>query len=153
MPESTKETLDLEAISKRYFAAWEARDPDAIVALHTEDTQFWTHLGTEPVRGRDAVRATFADLFERFPEFGSETHRVLFAPDFWILDWALTFQPEGGGERVAFDCLDVVNVSADGLVARKDTFVDMVQLRAALPDLDVEAEIEASDVIDREVAA
>jgi uncharacterized protein (TIGR02246 family) len=153
MAESTDGALDLEAISKRYFAAWEARDPDAIVSLHTEDTQFWTHLGTEPVKGREAVRATFADLFERFPEFGSETYRVLYGPDFWILDWALTFQPEGGGDRARFDCLDVVNVSADGLVARKDTFVDMVQLQAALPELDVEAEIEASEVVKPEVAA
>ena len=27
--------LDLKAISERYFAAWAAHDPDAIVALHT----------------------------------------------------------------------------------------------------------------------
>jgi hypothetical protein len=33
---------------------------------------------------------------------------------------------------IRFDCLDVVEVSADGLVARKDTFVDAVQLNAAL---------------------
>jgi len=105
MADSSNGALDLEAISKRYFAAWEARDPDAIVSLHTEDTQFWT------------------------------------------------LQPEGGGDRAQFDCLDVVNVSADGLVARKDTFVDMVQLQAALPGLDVEAEIEASDVVNPEVAA
>jgi hypothetical protein len=95
------------------------------------------------VKGREAVRATFAELFERFPEFGFETHRVLYGPDFWILDWALTFQPEGGGDRARFDCLDVVNVSPDGLVARKDTFVDMVQLKAALPELDVDVELKA----------
>lgn len=124
--------LDLETISARYFAAWDARDPDAIVALHTSDTQFWTHLGTEPVRGREAVRETFAEIFERFPEFGYETYRVLYGPDFWVLDWALTFQPAGSGERARFDCVDVVNVAPGGLVARKDTFVDMVQLQAAL---------------------
>lgn len=142
---------DLRTISERYFAAWEARDPDAIVALHTEDTRFWTHLGTEPVSGRDAVRATFAELFERFPEFGFDTHRVLYGPDFWVLDWALTFRPEGSDERARFDCLDVVNVSPDGLVARKDTFVDMVQLQAALPQADVAAE--AAQVANPEVAA
>jgi uncharacterized protein (TIGR02246 family) len=151
MAEATKEALDLEAISARYFAAWEARDPEAIVSLHTEDTRFWTHLGTEPVTGREAVRTTFAELFERFPEFGFETHRVLYGPDFWVLDWALTFKPEGGEERAKFDCLDVVNISADGLVALKDTFVDMVQLQAALPEVDVGAE--ASEVASGEVAA
>ena len=134
---------DLEQISERYFEAWAARDPDAIVALHTEDTQFWTHLGVEPVKGREAVRATFADLFERFQQFGYETHRVLYGPDFWVLDWALTFRPEGSDERARFDCVDVVNVAPDGLVARKDTFVDMVQLHAAVPGVDVEAEVSA----------
>jgi uncharacterized protein (TIGR02246 family) len=132
MVDPTQGVPDLQAISERYFQAWEARDPDAIVALHTEDTRFQTHLGLEPVTGRAAIRETFAELFERFPEFGFETHRVLYGPDFWILDWALTFRPEGSDERRRFDCLDVVNVSPDGLVARKDTFVDMVQLQSAL---------------------
>ena len=132
--------MDLQQISERYFAAWEANDPDAIAALHTDDTQFWSHLGTGPVKGREAVRATFAELFERFPEFGFETYRVLYGPNFWVLDWALIFRPEGEADTRRFDCLDVVNVSPDGLVARKDTFVDMVQLQAALPQADVAAE-------------
>jgi hypothetical protein len=117
---------DLEAISERYFAAWAARDPDAIVALHADDTQFWTHLGAGPVQGRDAVRAAFAEIFEQFPNLTWETYRVLYGEDHWILDWALI----SGGIR--FDCLDVVIVSPDGLVARKDTFVDAMQLQAAL---------------------
>jgi uncharacterized protein (TIGR02246 family) len=139
----TEPALDLKAISERYFAAWEARDPDAIVALHTNDTQFTTRLGTDPIQGSDAVRDHFAELFERFPEFSSEIHRVLYGPDFWVLDWALVFKPQGADETARFDCLDVVNVSRDGLVARKDTFVDMVQLQAALPELDVESEVKA----------
>ena len=117
---------DLQAVSERYFAAWADRDPDAIVALHTPDSRFWTHLGGDPVVGRDAVRATFAGLFEQFPEFSFETYRVFYGGDHWVLDWALI-----SGD-VRFDCLDVVEVSADGLVARKDTFVDAVQLQAAM---------------------
>ncbi len=117
---------DLKAISERYFAAWAAHDPDAIVALHTADTSFWMHMGGGRVVGRDAVRATFFDIFEQFPDLTWETYRVLYGEDYWILDWALI----SGGIR--FDCLDVVNVSPDGLVARKDTFVDAAQLQAAL---------------------
>ena len=118
--------VDLKAISERYFAAWADRDPDAIVALHTDDTRFWTHLGSEAVVGRDAVRATFAELFDTFPDFSFETYRVLYGEDHWVLDWALI-----SGD-IRFDCLDVVMVSPDGLVARKDTFVDSVQLQAAI---------------------
>lgn len=126
MTEATTEQLDLTAISERYFAAWAAHDPDAIAALHTPDTRFWMHMGGEPVVGRDAVRATFASIFEQFPDLTWETYRVLYGDDHWILDWALI-----SGD-IRFDCLDVVNVSPDGLVARKDTFVDSVQLQAAL---------------------
>jgi hypothetical protein len=135
MSETTAtEATDLKQISERYFEAWAARDPDAIVALHTEDTRFWLHVGGEPVRGREAVREAFAEIFERYPDFEYETYRVLYGDDFWVLDWALI-----SGE-IRFDCLDVVNVTPDGLVARKDTFIDMVQLQAAMPELDVEAE-------------
>lgn len=133
--DSPATALDLKEISERYFAAWEARDPDGIVELHTEDTQFWSHLGMEPVQGREEVREAFAEVFERFPEFSFETYRVLYGPDFWVLDWALIFRPEGSEETARFDCLDVVNVSPEGLVARKDTFVDFIQLQAAMPDV------------------
>ena len=118
--------LDLKTISERYFAAWAARDPDAIAALHTPDTRFWMHMGGDAVVGRDAVRATFAEIFAQFPDFTWETYRVLFGEDHWILDWALI-----SGD-IRFDCLDVVNVSTDGLVTRKDTFVDATQLQTAL---------------------
>jgi ketosteroid isomerase-like protein len=118
--------VDLKELSERYFTAWAHRDPDAIVALHTDDTRFWTHLGAEPVVGREAVRATFAELFDQFEEFSFETYRVLYGEDHWVLDWALI-----SGD-IRFDCLDVVLVSPDGLIARKDTFVDAVQLQAAL---------------------
>src|SRR3982074_2101464 len=109
MSEVTAEKLDLKAISERYFAAWAARDPDAIVALHTDDTRFWTHLGTGPVVGRDAVRAAFTEIFEGFPEFSFDAYRVLYGENHWVLDWALI----SGDMR--FDCLDVVDVSPDGL--------------------------------------
>ncbi|MFV1362233.1 nuclear transport factor 2 family protein [Mycolicibacterium elephantis] len=118
--------LDLKALSERYFDAWAARDPDAIAALHSADTRFWTHMGGEPVVGRDDVRAAFGELFTQFPGFSFEVYRVLYGEDHWVLDWALI-----SGD-IRFDCLDVVNVSPDGLVARKDTFIDPVQLQAAL---------------------
>jgi uncharacterized protein (TIGR02246 family) len=152
MADPTGTELDLTQISERYFAAWEARDPDAIVSLHTEDTQMWTHLGLEPTKGREATRELFADLFERFPEFGFDTYRVLYGPDFWILDWRLTFLPEGSDERAGFDCVDVVNLSSEGLVARKDTFVDMVQMQQAIPQIG-EQIAEARAEADAEVAA
>lgn len=135
---------DLKRISERYFALWEAHDPDGIAAMHAEDSRFQTRIGTEPAVGREAIRETFAGYFARFPEFGFDTHRVLYGDGFWVLDWRLTFLPEGATERRGFDCNDVVTVNADGLVARKDTFIDMVGLQAALPELDVAEEVAAA---------
>ncbi len=126
MSPSPSAALDLEKISDRYFAAWADRDPAAIAALHTHHTRFWTHLGGEPVVGRESVHAAFAELFTAFPDFSFETYRVFYGADHWVLDWALM-----SGD-IRFDCLDVVVVSPDGLVARKDTFVDMVQMQVAL---------------------
>jgi hypothetical protein len=117
---------DLKSLSERYFAAWAAHDLDAIVALHTPDTQFWMHMDGEPVVGRDAVRAAFAEIFTQFPDFTWETYRVLYGENHWILDWALI-----SGD-IRFDCLDVVSISPNGLVARKDSFIDAAQLQAAL---------------------
>jgi hypothetical protein len=126
MSQPTTHDLDLQAISDRYFAAWAARDPDAIIALHTEDTRFWAHTGAGPVDGATAVRATFAELFQQFPDFSFDVYRVLFGTDHWVLDWALI-----SGD-IRFDCVDVVDVAPNGRIARKDTFIDMVQLQAAL---------------------
>ena len=41
--------LDIEATRSRTSSQWEARDPDGIVALHTEDSQF---LGRTPAVDR-----------------------------------------------------------------------------------------------------
>ncbi|PRC45201.1 DUF4440 domain-containing protein, partial [Mycobacterium sp. ITM-2017-0098] len=117
---------DIPAIAERYFAAWAERDPDAIAALHTHDTLFWTRMDAEPAVGRDAVRAAFGDIFDMFPEFGFETYRVRYGDDHWVLDWALL-----SGD-IRFDCLDLVEVSSDGLVSRKDTFIDAAQMQDAL---------------------
>jgi uncharacterized protein (TIGR02246 family) len=119
----------------RYAATFATRDVDAIVALHAPDSQFWLHLDSEPARGRAAIAATFAGFFAQWPKFGFEVYRVFTGPDHWVLDWALTAElarPDGTAVPVRFDCIDIVTLDADGLVARKDTFVDYVQAQQAL---------------------
>jgi uncharacterized protein (TIGR02246 family) len=129
-------TARTETLAERYFAAWEARDPARIVELHAPDTRFQIHAGGEVVEGREAVREAFAGIFRRWPDFRFETYRVLYGDDHWVLDWALIStlkRDERGGraERaIRFDCLDVVTVR-DGLVVRKDTYVDGAQFAAA----------------------
>lgn len=122
--------FDLAAIAKRYFAAWEAHDIDAIVALHTADSQFQAHGRGAAVQGREALRREFAQVFDIYPGFGFEERRVLFGSGHWVLDWTLTFRRPGENRR-GVHCLDVVEVASGGLVARKDTFFDFAELKAA----------------------
>jgi len=126
---------DLRALFERYAATFATRDVEAIVALHAEETEFRLRLDGEPARGRAEVGETFAGFFAAWPQLGFEVHRVLFGDDHWVLDWAATAvlaRPDGTPVPVRFDCLDVVTVDAEGLVTRKDTFVDHAQLAAAL---------------------
>jgi uncharacterized protein (TIGR02246 family) len=126
---------DIQTVFDRYAATFATRDPDAIVRLHSPDSQFWLHLGEEPIRGRAAIRDRFSEYFEQWPSFGFDTYRVHVGPHHWVLDWALTSVLAGvdGTKRpVRFDCIDLVEVDYDGLVARKDTFVDLVQAQAAI---------------------
>ncbi len=50
----------LDRVLRDYERAWEARDAAALAALFTEDG-FVLSNGRPPVRGRDAIRAAYAD--------------------------------------------------------------------------------------------
>lgn len=129
---------DIPALFDRYVTAFGSRNLEAILPLHAEDTQFWLHTGQLPAKGREGVRAAFEGFFKRWPNLGFEVYRVITGPEHWVLDWAATATPmskSGTTKAVRFDCLDVVTVNAQGLVLRKDTFVDMVQLQQALASL------------------
>lgn len=122
----------------RYAETYSTYDVDAIVALHAPDSQFWLHLDNEPVFGREAIAETFAGFFAQWPQFGFEVYRVFTGADHWVLDWALTAELtrlDGTAKAVRFDCIDIVTINADGLVARKDTFVDYAQVQQALADV------------------
>jgi ketosteroid isomerase-like protein len=132
MSTATGSSLDLEQITKTYFAAWEARDPDRIAELHSDDTVFTLHAGpATPSVGRDAVRATFAGIFGMYPDFSFETHRVLLGERHWVLDWTMV-----SGD-IRLHMLDTVEVDDDGQVSRKDTFADVAQMNAVLAGLEV----------------
>lgn len=121
--------MSIHRLYDRYVAAWADRDPDAIVALHAQETAFHLHHGQPPAHGRAAVRAAFADLFAALPDFGFVVHRTEFGARHWVLDWTLTCTLPSGPAQ--WDCFDLVTVADDGLVERKDTFIDGVQFARA----------------------
>ncbi|MET9311024.1 nuclear transport factor 2 family protein [Kribbella sp. NPDC003505] len=132
--EARLDRTDLQRIFDRYHQAWEAKDPDAIVALHTEDSTFVLRGGEERVQGRTALRAHFAAVFDRFAGYRAEVQRLLLGDGHWVLEWTMVVDLQGI-EGLPFtariDLLDVVDVNADGQVVRKDVYVDGAQQMAA----------------------
>lgn len=131
MAGTTDRGVDLRRLSDAYFEAWADGDVDRILSLHTDDTRFQIHAGTEPSVGLAAVRDAVEGVFAHWPNLRLEPRRVLLGTDHWVLDWTLVAQHPEAGE-IRFDCLDVVVVSPDGRVASKDTYIDTAQLQAAL---------------------
>ena len=130
-----REALPITHLYERYLRTFETKCPDDIVRLHAPDGVFWLHTGREKVRGREAIASTFQSFFDQWPEFGFKIFRTKFTEDGWILDWAVTavLQAKDGSPRpIWFHALDVVDVDEDGLVSRKDTFIDLAQVKAAL---------------------
>jgi uncharacterized protein (TIGR02246 family) len=106
-----------------YAQAWADHDPDAIVALHTEDAVFHLHDVMEPWVGREAIRAAIAGQFADSPDLGFEPVRVYLGDDHFVAE--LTMSGTRDGKKFSCDAVDVISVK-DGFVARKDSYVDWV---------------------------
>jgi hypothetical protein len=127
------QTSPLAAIFERYHVGWETRNPELIASLHAEDTIFWLHDGSEPVKGRDAVRRHCAGLFAAF-DFSNTVVRLLYGEDHWVLEWTMTLslaQPDGSPFTAQVEMLDVVTVNPRREVVRKDVYMNGKQAEAA----------------------
>ena len=130
----------LAAILERYHVGWETRNPDMIASLHSEDTTFWLHDGSDPVKGRDALRRHCAGLFAAF-NFSHEMGRQLYGEDHWILEWTMILslaEPDGSPFTARVEMLDVVTLNPLGEVARKDVYMNGKQSQAAFARAGIE---------------
>jgi len=130
----------LAATFERYHVGWETRNPDLIASLHSEDTIFWLHDGSDPVKGRDALRRHCAGLFAAF-DFSHAMGRQLYGEDHWILEWTMVLslaEPDGTPFTAQVEMLDVVTVNALGEVARKDVYMNGKQSQAAFARAGIE---------------
>jgi hypothetical protein len=130
----------LAAIFERSHVGWETRNPDLIASLHAEDTIFWLHDGSEPVKGRDALRQHCAALFSAF-NFSHVVDRQLYGEDHWTLEWTMVLsltEPNGSPFTARVEMLDVVTVNALGEIARKDVYLNGRQSQAAFARAGIE---------------
>jgi hypothetical protein len=130
----------LAAIFERYHVGWETRNPDMIASLHSEDTIFWLHDGSDPVKGRDALRRHCAGLFASF-DFSFAMGRRLYGEDHWVFEWTMILslaEPDGSPFTARVEMLDVVTVNPLGEVARKDVYMNGKQAEAAFARAGIE---------------
>jgi hypothetical protein len=127
------ETPDTQALFERYHLGWETRDPKLIASLHSADTVFHVHDGSEPVFGRDELLSHCAGLFEQY-DFSLERGRLLCGSDFWVFEWQMVMNftgTDGVPFTATCEMLDVVTLNEAGEVVRKDVFVNGAQQQAA----------------------
>ena len=123
----------LAAIFERNHVGWETKNADMIASLHSEDTIFWLHDGSDPVKGRDALRRHCAGLFAKF-NFSHAVGRQLYGEDHWVYEWTMVLslaEPGGSPFTARVEMLDVVTVNHLGEVARKDVYMNGKQAEAA----------------------
>ena len=128
-------SLSIEDLAGQYHQGWVDRDPDVIAALHTEDSTFHMHGVADPALGRGPVRDLVASLLTLVPDLHFEAKRVYLGADHIVFEYDMSGTT--GGTSFMCDGADVIAVT-DGLVARKDTYLDLVALVdqiGALPEM------------------
>jgi len=109
------------AFAMSYSKAWSEHDPDAIVAMHTDDTVFHMHGYAEAATGRVAVRAAIAALFDQSPDLHFRPRRVHLGEDHFVSEYEVS--GTASGKPFACEGVDVFTLR-DGRIARKDTYID-----------------------------
>jgi len=133
------------AVCANYLDAWARRDVDGILALHHPDSTFRLHaIGEEEAAGSAAVRTAFDAVFQTWPDLSFSTVRLQYGDDFFVHEMdvrgtSLELTDPAGARRtsaepVHYDMVDVIQIR-DGLVYRKDTYVDALAIMFATKEL------------------
>ena len=118
-----------QELAARYGAAWAKHDLDAILSMHTDDTVFHLHGFSEPATGLDAAREVIAATFARSPDLRFDKSRVYIGDGHFVSEYQMSGTAEG--KPFACEGVDVIAVS-DGLIARKDTYLDWAAMQRQL---------------------
>ena len=108
-------------IAKEYSRAWAEHDPDAIAAMHTDDSVFHLHDICAPATGRPAVRELIVALLAAAPDVRFDLKRIHFGSEHFVSEYVMSGTAEG--QTFAIAGADVFMIR-DGLVARKDSYLD-----------------------------
>jgi ketosteroid isomerase-like protein len=125
--------LSTQALAASYAKAWADHDVEAIVALHTPDSVFHVHGLAEPSTGPAAIERAITEMFGQATDLSFATTRGHLGADHIVFEYVMSGTSDAG----PFSCegVDVISIK-DGLVQRKDTYLDLVAYqRQGLPGL------------------
>jgi ketosteroid isomerase-like protein len=127
-------SLTVEELAVAYHGAWVELDPDAIVALHSADSVFHMHGAAQASSGKTAVRDLIVALLKLVPDLKFEPKRIYSGDDHIVFEYDMsgTFD----GSPFVCDGVDVIAI-ADGLVSRKDTYIDYIMLTSQIGEMPV----------------
>ena len=117
-------------VARAAFDAVSKRDPDGIVATGApEYVDDFVAVGE--IRGHDAIRAFFRDLFAAFPDFTITVDRIVADDTAAVVQWHVAGTFTGGpfqgiaptGRPVEIRGVDVMEI-ADGLVQHNTIYYD-----------------------------
>ncbi len=112
------------ALLERFADAWNAHDVDALMACMADDCEFMASAGTEVHgawhRGRDAVRAAYAAVFEQFPEAAWTNPRHFISGDRGVSEWRFIGR-DRNGKSVDVNGCDLFTFDGDR-IRTKDSY-------------------------------
>jgi len=120
-------SAEIQDLAVRYGTAWAARDLDAIMAMHTDDTVFHLHGGGEPAVGRAATREAFAAALAEWPDIRFDRKRVHIGAEHFVSEYEMS-ATTAEGQLLVCDGVDAFTLE-DGRVARKDSYLDWPALQ------------------------
>jgi hypothetical protein len=122
----------VEDLAMAYHQGWLDLNPDVIVAMHSEDSVFHMHGAAEPAVGRESIHDLIVSLLHLIPDIHFEMKRFYLGIDHIAFEYDMSGTFDSAKFNV--DGADVIAVS-DGLVTRKDTYLDAVSLIAQIGPL------------------
>ncbi len=123
-------TLTPAEVARATFAAVTRKDPGGIVAVgapgYVDD-----FVAIGEIRGHDAIRGFFSELFAAFPDFETVVDKVIADETSAVVQWHATGTFTGGpfqgivptGRRVEFRGVDVMQI-ANGLIQYNTIYYD-----------------------------
>ncbi len=117
-------TQELVILLEEFAAAWNNHDLDGLMSMMTEHCVFEASGGTnvngERYKGQEAVRASFASVFQKFPDahWGGARHFV--TGNRGVSQWTFS-GTMNDGRRIEVDGCDIFTFS-EGKIAIKNSF-------------------------------